>query len=274
MSVRVRPRRPFIGNIMNKFCFIITTFRDEKLTATNVKWIRSGPKPLADAPIYIVYTYEEPLSFQDSLGENVSVIWNWDVPPNKQCRWYTPPDHAFSNVRQQMLPPRILTSMGIALKFANLDGMDVALHLHSDTFFKHTSFPLLESEAQQLIDEDLLFIGDISTEDEYSQRAVELLPGKLHWHPEALCINVRKAETIGYSSTMEIFLRNNGFITHHEGGSECLVGQYAAWCLDKENIPLGRKDLPPIYDKSVKVRSYRSYHGEFQHLINIPGIQN
>ena len=117
----------------------------------------------------------------------------------------------------------------------------------------------------------LIFSGDIDIHCD----STKIIPKNTHFHPEGLILNINECFKCGYGFTFHnIWNDKCSFKTHNIASPEALLGQYAEYCLSGNNILKNTYKLSDIYKEKVKIRNYRTYHGEFDDgLVNMKTIQ-
>lgn len=244
---------------MLNFAFIITAYMQLDLTRENIRRIREFPN-LGTAKIVVVSTSEDDPGFSEI--PDVDFIHFKDAPGSKNSLYESYPQH-YWNWHHQFLPQRIIRSIGLAARHLNQEGIQYALHAHSDTFWVDES--LLLKELLRMDSESLIALGDLTLPLENSRN----LPEGFFFNPEGMLFNVDFAKTFG-----DMFNFNETeFRSNNYGCTENLIGQYAHWFLTGKIIS-GRDDpVENIYREKVKSRCIRDYHGDFGHLINLAGMQ-
>ena len=258
----------------DNFCFIITAYDQVNLVEANIARIREQyPTSIKNAPIILVSTSEDDLFSHLSNQEYLHFLHYKDAPGNSlnvHFKTKTNPAGKYIDWRQEYLPPRILSSISKALDCAFDLGCSSALHLHSDTFWLPNKIDNLLNELEEI--KEKLFIGDLSFPNEYSSFKNKVLPHFIHFQPEALHFNVKKAKETGFSNFHEIWKENTDFKMHNYGSIEALIGQYANFCLTKEIIVNYKDRLSKKYFKAIGFRTIRGYHGQFRYgLTNLDG---
>ena len=254
---------------MEDFCFIITAYKQLRLTEQNVLNIRNNYNHLNSCPIIIVSTSEEDIGF-DSISEkhdNIYVIKFFDAPGSLKNSWYNFKPHEYNCWRGNFLPPRILMSIEKALVLARSLGMKKALHLHSDTMWDANREDFLLEAIEKL--DNYTLMGDAHSRDDGDP---------LYVHPEGLFFNIEKCYDCGYGFTFSsIFKDDSAFKIDNYHGTEASVALYLAWCLTGKNIYITKKNkhlIPDEYKKEFSINLYRGWHGAFPHgMINLPQEQ-
>lgn len=254
---------------------IITTYQQLKLTKDNILNFRNKfTGYFSTCPIVVITTSEDDIGFKklEQEFENVYVIEFNDAPGSSTCNWYDfdPYNGKYRSWIHRFIVPRIFMSIEKGLKKALELNYTKVLHLHSDTFWQVS----YESKLNKLFEEldNYMIMGDISISDDKAGPT----PDGIHFHPEGLFFNLAKCiENSNYGlSYSTIFTHDSEFKSHNYCSPEALIGQYAAWCIDKVNIMDKSQCLSNNYWKNVKILLKRDYHGEFEHgLVNLKGKQ-
>lgn len=258
------------------FAFLITMFEQSELVRQNIANLRKFSH-LGNSLILVVSTSPKEgfLKQFDDLYKNDNNLaflqMNW-MYGNDDPRMYSMNREERIAWRQEFLPKRILTTMDKCLDLLHCIKFDVVMHIHSDSFLKPSAESVFLSEIDWLMRNDGLFAADLSDEGEDFSYKTKSLQPCLHWQPEAMCINLNERERLGYKFS-KVYDETSGFIPHNYMSIEAIFGELACYCLNGKNI-LTYEDIPPDeYCKKVLVRGQRSYHGEYFHLTNFPGMQ-
>jgi hypothetical protein len=251
-------------------------FEQVELVKQNINNIRSF-KYLKDSFILVASTspkqgfLENFSDIYDNYNQISFVQMTW-MDGNNDPRMYASNPNQRVSWRQEFLPKRILISMDKCLDLLYTIKSDVVLHLHSDSFWKPTAELQLLKETDWLMNNNGLFVGDLSDEGEDYATKTKTLRQGLHYQPEALLINLRERERLGYKFS-KVYDPEGGFQPHNHTCIEAIFGELACFCLNGTNI-LSYNDIPPPeYYAKVKPRCQRGYHGDWNHLINLPGMQ-
>lgn len=242
------------------FGFLITAYQTVDLVEENLKRIRGEYTILNNCPIVIVSTSEEDVGFSSLVEKYKNVYFiNFSNAPPITIDSY----RGFRHV-QIGLGMRIFGSMELGMKkLIELD-CDTIIHFHGDTYWVSEKENYLHQYAKELYESNALLSGDLCEEDGDGR-----LPNHTRFHPEALLINLKNAETTGYINLSEIF-KDDNFVSDHWGCIEGLIAQFARYKLDGGTIFHDTK-LPQIYYRNLLSRNIRPYHGHFDDgLVNIP----
>lgn len=253
-------------------CFIITAYDQVDLVNDNIFRIRGlYPVELSQCPVIVVSTFEEDL-FSTLLKrfDNTYFIHFKNAPgnPNSNFESLINPKGNYTDWRAEFLPPRILMSLQKGLKFAHQLNCTSALHLHSDTYWQPGKIKYFQNELKEI--KNLLFIGDLSYQNEKSAFLNRELPFGIHFQPEGLHINIKEAINCGFADFSYIWNNESLFKTHNYGSIEAIIGQFAHFKLTGLNILNNFDHIKKVFHQRVKIRVVRDYHGSFSYgLVNL-----
>lgn len=243
---------------MKKFAWCLSCFEQVDFTRQNVEHCKS----IYDAPVYVITT-----SPKKGLFSNVGAdkLVEWSDSPGNDCldsldkiEW-----------RIKFLGQRVLGSIGKLLEICKLYEMDSCIHLHSDTFF--TNKEVLLNELAVI--KKYLFIGDLSESCESTVAARKEMPPNIHFCPEGLHININMANKLGFNRLEHIFDISD-FKWRGKHLIEANIGTFAHYCITGGLNILNYDDrISSNYNRLIKYRTIRPYHGIFPHLTNLHGMQ-
>lgn len=251
-----------------KFGFLITAFENVEQTLQNIRHIRGYPR-LGKSQICVVSTTENQqvidkfnsLLYTEGLQPLILKIIR-DTPGNSTNPW-EPPKQDYINWRHKWLPPRILKSFDVGFNLLYESGIDVALHLHSDTFWHNT----YEAETKLMVEAEKSYEAyagywDLCIEDNWLG---------VHPHPEGILIDIGFFKHMGILPFFNCYGDPN-FVHWNWGSPESLI---ANWCHYKiTGICLKEHEKPKqIFLNMFRARMSRTYHGNWDHLVNLEGVQ-
>lgn len=250
------------------FGILITAYNNWQQTLDNIRHIRSIPQ-LEKIPICVVSTaYEDNIvnafnCFQYRL--NIQPIITkvlLDAPGNPISVW-EPPKQDYISWRHKWLPPRILKSLDIGFFLLNNIGLETILHIHADSFIQKDYVPQLIEEANQVF-ESFGGIWDLCMED-------NLGPKNSHPHPEGILFDIdflKNSNILPFSNCYT----DSDFIHWNWGSPESLIANWIHYKLTGRVLKQD-SETSEVYNDTFRVRCKRDYHGTFDHLINLPGVQ-
>lgn len=261
------------------FGFLITAFKQVDKVKQGLDLIRHtyDIDYIRNAPIIIVSTSEEECGFTKLIPEykNTCLIRLKDAPGSPNCNWFirrNNPEVPYWSWRHEFLPARIIYSMQKGIIYADRIGITKLLHLHSDTFWRPDNLNALEKELQLL--DNKYVITDLSLHEEDWTKKHKIVPPKLHWLPEGQLLNLPKCKEIGYGFAFnKIFDLDSSFKATNFGMIERLFGTYFHYCLTGIQINKWEQELSKEYFDGVEFRCERTYHGTFDHILNLSGNQ-
>lgn len=254
-----------------KFGFLITAYQQLELTRDNVDRIRNQYKVLKDVPIIIVSNSQEECGFNSIVEqyENIYYLHQTDAPYNNPG-YITYRDHYYNII------PRVFMAMQRGSEIAESIGLDIIVHIHSDTYYKPEYEQILLNTFNEC--KDFMVICDLS------QCMIDIIdrdtPHCLAWHPESMFINIKRCRELGYIFCFEDFLSGKyDFDLLNYTTIETIFGEIAL------NIVTGRtvKDIRSSQDRDEVLRDFQKFfkigltrypHGDFPNgLVNLHGQQ-
>lgn len=256
--------------------WLITTYNQTVQTVENIHRIRKY-ETFEKQPIIVVYTYPRKDIFDAFLPEldsNVLFIHFEDAPGNP-VPWYMPwkkfktKSPAGSNWRDNYIAARILLSMRLGFIKADQIGCNLAIHLHSDTYWETNRVGQLKGICEKMLTQGKVLYGDqpIVFEKE------DILPPNFHFHPEGTIFNLQTAKYLGYgfnfdeiyksrnSSGLENLKYKEDFWTPHFGRTEALFPSWLHWTIAKTNITSPNSKVDKEYYYKIMTGISRSAHG-------------
>lgn len=264
------------------FGILITAYQQVDFAEQQINYIRNQYKVLNDIPIIIVTTSEIDVGFKKlEKYKKVYVVELKNAPGSEGSKFVTksnPPcaDPPGGYWRYCYLAARILYAMQHGFWTARTLEITELVHLHTDTYWEADKEMNLVNDLINVRDEKLLFIGDVPTPVEVHKK----LPPEISFCPEGMVFNLKECYQYRYGFTFDDIYKTqnsqdklvNGkqFYCTDYMSFETLSGQYAIWCLAKQNIFGPDSKVPQIFRDKVKTRLLRTHHGKFESgLINI-----
>lgn len=251
------------------FGFLITAFENVEQTLQNIRHIRGFPR-LDRSQICVVSTTENEsvidrfnnLLYTEGLQPLIIKVIK-EAPGNSTNPW-EPPKQDYISWRHKWLGPRILKSFDVGFNLLYESGVDVALHLHSDTFWKPDAETQLIEEIEHIKPNSYKCAG-------YWDLCIEDNGLGLHPHPEGQVLDIGFLKHMGILPFSDCY-KDDNFVHWNWGSVESLI---ANWCHYKlTNRCLEEFEKPKqIFLNMFKVRMTRPYHGDWSHLVNLGGVQ-
>lgn len=258
---------------MEEIGIVMTCYENTKQVLDNIRHIRNF-KELKDSPICVVSTTDKDniekefvnLSYAELVQPLIINIWK-TAPGNKDGIKISKIENLNTiSWRHKFLPSRILLSMERGINLLRNYKVKYVLHIHSDTFIKNSQWII---EETRWLSRGVLGFGDLCLEDNG-----DYAPYGVHFHPESLTFNIDECSKLGILEFSNIFYDFTHQFKHYNFFSiESLMGCWINYCISK-NCIMGPQDncSSEFYDK-FWVRCKRPYHGDFEHILNLEGVQ-
>ena len=259
---------------MQKNSILITAYENVEQTLSNIKHLRS----FLNWPIVVVSTSHKPEiidafnNLQYTQGVQPLLVKCIDAPGNPNYEWASPKiahtdngevEQKYVSWRHEFIPPRIFLSMQIGFNLLLEMGCNIALHLHSDTFWNNTPEALkqLEEECNEVYRARAM-IWDLCIEDSGNN---------IHPHPEAIIADLEFLREKGILNLFGIY--SGGFEHYNWGSPESLLGSWCYFNFFDKPILSPNQETRITFRDYFKARCKREYHGQFTHITNIAGTQ-
>lgn len=249
------------------FGILITAYENVEQTLQNILHIRKNFTSINKCQIVVISTTEKQsvkeaftnLLYREGLQPLIVKVLD-NVPGNPGCNWERPEWETAINWRHRYLGGRIFKSLSVGWNLLYDLDIEIVYHLHSDSFIKPQYEPQLLNEIYDL-QHDFMGIWDICIED----------TGNLnHIHPEGMNLNIQKCRENNILDIFDCF--NCSYKTWNPGSIEAVIGTFVNYCLCGRSVKID-EECSQLYYQEFVVRTKRSYHGDFEHIINLGGVQ-
>ena len=250
---------------------VLTCYENLEHTKINLELLRRM-SIYRDSPIIVVTTSPNKEIQEEfcKLNNKTTKTIILNAPGNPGVNWEPPPGNydtpkEKNSWRARYLPARLLYSMSVGFNELSLLDVNVALHLHSDTFWKPDHEYMLVEEQEKL--KELYGIWDLRLEDKGWYVPLGSLP-----HPAPMHLNLKKCGALDIINFHKVFFHPK-FKHYNFISVESLIGCWVNFCLCGQSV-MGPEDkcCKEFYDK-FKMRFKRFYHGNFEHLYSDPAQQ-
>ena len=250
----------------NDFGILITAYENVEQSLQNILHIRKNFNSINKCQIVVISTTEKPevrqqftnLLYREGLQPLIVKVLD-NVPGNPGVCWQ-PPEQVYNSWRHKWLPIRIFKSLSAGFNLLYEVGIEVGLHLHSDTFLKSEYEERLLDEITD-IQKDCLGYWDLCIEDHTG----------VHVHPEGMAWFLPKCKELGILDIPNCFYQKH-YRHWNWASTESLIGTWCNYRLCAQNIGIDERGCQNFYNE-FKVRTKRPYHGDFEHIINLGGVQ-
>jgi len=252
------------------FGILITAYENVEQTLQNIKHIRKNFSRINKCQIVVISTTEKPqirqqftnLLYHEGLQPLIVKVLD-NVPGNPGVEWERPEWETAINWRHRYLGGRIFKSLSVGWNILYDLGIKTCLHLHSDSFINQGYENNLLIEIEN-IGNAYLGYWDICNED---------TGGLNHIHPEGILIDLASCKNYGILDIFECF-KHPAFQVWNWGSIEALIGCWFNFKIDDKAKNIGIDDVCcKRYYEVFQVRCQRMYHGVFDHIVNLGGVQ-
>lgn len=263
----------------NEFGILITAFENVSQVLENVRYIRKNFKEINKCQIVVISTTDKEevknrftnLLYTEGLQPIIVKVLD-NVPGNAGIKWKNR-EQSYISWRHEFIGPRVLRSMQEGFYLLLDAGVNYALHLHSDTTWKAEQEELLLKEINEV--KNIYGIVDLCEEDN-----LDVLPIGFHWHPEGMVLNIKALDIFRALDWSKAFEKEDysksgyeEFSSHNYGSPEANLAQWVHYKMFGRCINHNR-DLPdPRFYQRFRFRMTRPYHGDFEHIVNLEGVQ-